>query len=217
MPRRPTATERIYEMLKSQISDGSLPGGVLVTEGAVAEQGDVSRTPVREAFLRLEAEGLLQLFPRQGALVVPVTAVELSEVVEARFLIERWALSRLVEAPSAAVLVALRDAVAEQRAAIDADDADAFYERDRAFHEQLVAGAQNSLLRQFYGSLRDRQMRMGIRRGVLSQVLPSGDAAKLLTDHIEIIAALEQGELAPARLVIDRHEALIAKLLTGHR
>jgi DNA-binding GntR family transcriptional regulator len=204
-------------MLKGQISDGSLPGGVLVTEGAIAEEGAVSRTPVREAFLRLEAEGFLQLFPRQGALVVPVTAVEMSEVVEARFVVERWAVAHLVKSRSEEVLAALRSLVAHQRHAIDIDDADAFYALDRQFHEQVVAGAQNSLMLQFYGTLRDRQMRMGVRRGVLSQVLPSGGADEVLKDHTALMTALEQNSLPEATQAINSHERTVAKLLAGHR
>jgi DNA-binding GntR family transcriptional regulator len=54
----------------------------------------MSRTPVRGAFQQLEPEGLLKLYPKKGALVVPVSAQELEEVIETRWVIERYAIER---------------------------------------------------------------------------------------------------------------------------
>ena len=56
----------------------------------------MSRTPVREAFLRLEAEGLLRLYPQRGALVVPVSSEESRAVIEARLLLEQFAAGKVV-------------------------------------------------------------------------------------------------------------------------
>lgn len=68
-----TAAERAYRFTKAGILDGTLPAGELISEGQVARPLQLSRTPVREAFLQLQAEGLLKLFPKRGALVVPVS------------------------------------------------------------------------------------------------------------------------------------------------
>ena len=90
MPRTTSAsaTEQAYRHVKSRVLDGSLPGGSMTSEGEIAEQLGVSRTPVREAFLRLEAEGLLRLYPKRGALVVPVAPGEADDVLAARLLVE---------------------------------------------------------------------------------------------------------------------------------
>ena len=93
-PSHPSAATRAYDHLKRAILEGTHPGGTLLTEGDVAERLGVSRTPVREALLRLEAEGLVRLYPKKGALVVPVSAQEAHDVVEARALIEEWAADR---------------------------------------------------------------------------------------------------------------------------
>src|ERR671916_2526130 len=71
-----TATNRAYEFTKGRVLDSTFAGGDLITEGEVAAALGMSRTPVREAFLRLEGEGLLRLYPKRGALVVPVSAGE---------------------------------------------------------------------------------------------------------------------------------------------
>src|ERR1700709_2127711 len=60
----------------------------LITEGELADAVGVSRTPVREALLRLQAEGLVTLLPKRGAMVMPVTAAEVGDVLETRRLIE---------------------------------------------------------------------------------------------------------------------------------
>src|SRR3954453_19087466 len=105
------------------------------------EQLGMSRTPVRAAFGQLEAEGLLRLYPKRGALVVPVSAQETEAVIEARWVIERYAIERVSERPG--------DVPAQLRAAIDAqvglEDAAEFVEADRAFHRTLVAGTGNSI------------------------------------------------------------------------
>lgn len=80
----PSAAERAYRHLKRAILEQVHPGGSLISEGEIAEAAGVSRTPVREALLRLEAEGLVALYPKRGALVRPVSAREITDVVEAR-------------------------------------------------------------------------------------------------------------------------------------
>src|SRR5680860_948417 len=80
----PSASARAYAHVKGGILDGTNAGGQFFTEGEVAEAIGVSRTPVREALLRLEVEGLVRLYPKKGAMVVPVSAQEAQDVVEAR-------------------------------------------------------------------------------------------------------------------------------------
>ncbi|NED81777.1 GntR family transcriptional regulator, partial [Streptomyces sp. SID11233] len=81
--------------------DRSYAGGTLLTEGEVADEVGVSRTPVREAMLRLEVEGLLKLYPKKGVLVLPVSAQEIEDVVETRLLVEQHAARKAVPASPA--------------------------------------------------------------------------------------------------------------------
>src|SRR5579884_1614271 len=113
-----SAKERAYHYTKEAVLSGTFAGGELITEGQVADALRMSRTPVREAFLRLEAEGLLRLYPKRGALVVPVSAREIEAVLEARELVEGHALRKVLTRPAtsrAAVVERLRELVAEQR------------------------------------------------------------------------------------------------------
>ena len=92
-----SAADRAYDHTKQRILDGGFAQGSLIGEGEVSDAVGVSRTPVREAFLRLEAEGLLRLYPKRGALVVPISAADVEDVMETRRLLERFAIGRVIE------------------------------------------------------------------------------------------------------------------------
>ena len=68
-PHPGSAAQRAYDFIKWAILNSVIPSGQLITEGTLAQEVGVSRTPVREAMLRLEVEGLLTLLPKKGALI----------------------------------------------------------------------------------------------------------------------------------------------------
>src|SRR5215207_7932836 len=150
-----SASERAYRHVKDRILEGSLPGGDLISEGEIAEALGMSRTPVRAAFGQLEAEGLLRLYPKRGALVVPVSASETEAVMETRWVIERYAIERVIERPGD-----VPERLAASVAAQPGLEGREFVEADREFHRTLVAGTGNEILLALYDSLRDRQRRM---------------------------------------------------------
>src|ERR1700760_1846284 len=93
------AAQRAYTLTKDLILSGHLPAGSLVSEGDIAERLLLSRTPVREAFLRLETEDLLRLIPKRGAVVVAVSPTEAVDVLDVRLALEVAAVQRLVDRP----------------------------------------------------------------------------------------------------------------------
>lgn len=182
----PSAAERAYQHLKRAILEQVYPGGLLVSEGEIAEATGVSRTPVREALLRLETEGLVRLYPKRGALIRPVSAREIADVIEARRLVELHAAERIW--PRRAEL---RDNLAhrldEMRQAHAAGDVTALMATDRAFHATTVETAGNEILAELYHRLRDRQVRMGEAGFRLSP----GWAEAVLDEHAAQLAALD--------------------------
>jgi DNA-binding GntR family transcriptional regulator len=205
-----TATDRAYAFTKDRILDGRLAGGELVSEGDVAAAVGVSRTPVREAFLKLEAEGLLRLYPKRGALVVPVSAAEVEQVIETRALVERFAVERIGRA-SPELATTLEATIEAQERAAAAGDAQAFVDADREFHRLLVTATRNDILVSLHDSLRDRQTRMGL--AALSR-----DGARLqtiMTEHRALLGALRAGD-PDAGAILARHlEATLALLRNG--
>lgn len=152
-----SAAQRVYEHVKTGILDATYPAGTLLTEGLVSERVGVSRTPVREGLLRLEAEGHVRLYPKKGALVVPVSAKEAEDVLEARALVETYAAPR-AWARRDGLDDELEALIADMRRHRDAGDVAAFTQADRTFHERIVSAAGNDVLTRLYRSLRERQL-----------------------------------------------------------
>src|ERR671923_1355593 len=201
--RRPVAaTDRAYEFTKDRVLDSTFAGGELITEGEVAEALGMSRTPVREAFLRLAGEGLLRLYPKRGALVVPVSVAEVEAVMETRMLVERFALDKvLANGPATGIADTLDAAIAEQEVRAAEGDADGFVAVDREFHTTFVTAAGNPIITGLYDSLRDRQRRMVIT----SLLIDTKRITSILVEHRALSAAIRAGELERAQTVLEAH------------
>jgi DNA-binding GntR family transcriptional regulator len=195
-----TAADRAYAHTKERILDGAYEEGQLIGEGEVSDAVGVSRTPVREAFLRLEAEGMLRLFPKRGALVVPISAADVEDVMETRLLIERFAIRRVVEL-ELDLDDQLLTAIATQEEHASSKDAVAFVDADREFHRIFVAATGNAIVLQMHDSLRDQQNRMGLA------ALSRGDdrIARILKEHRAIVKAVTKGDPAAAESLIEAH------------
>ncbi len=201
---RPAAKDRALEYVKSQVLTGAFPGGELISEGEVAAALGMSRTPVREAFLRLEADGLLRLYPQRGALVVPVSSEEARAVIEARLVLEQFAATKVVgRGPAActAVFQRLSAELQRQRDAAAAPNWREFLEADRAFHDVTLKESGNTILSDFYSSLRDRQMRMTGE----SLIHDGQRMATILDEHRSIAEALRDGDLPRTLKVVQTH------------
>jgi DNA-binding GntR family transcriptional regulator len=196
----PAAKDRVYAHVKERILDGEHPGGTLLSEGEVAAALSVSRTPVREAFLLLEAEGLMRLYPKRGALVVAVSPEEVRDVMETRLLVERHAAAR-VAARGPDLAAALADLLREQERLVARGDHAAFVRSDREFHRVVVAAAGNAVLTRLYDTLRDRQRRMGAASIARDPEL----AARFLEGHRAIARALAAGDPAAAEEAVREH------------
>ena len=211
-PGRPAAKDRALDYVKSQVLTGAFPGGELISEGEVASALGMSRTPVREAFLRLEAEGLLRLYPQRGALVVPVSAEEARAVIEARLLLEQFATGKLVgrgPAVCATVFERLSGELQRQRDAAAKPDWQEFLDADRAFHQITIEESGNRILSDFYSSLRDRQTRM-IRDSVMRD---RQRMTTIMDEHRVIGEALRDGDLDRARNAVQTHLASTVRAL----
>ncbi len=194
------------DYVKTQLLTGAFPGGELISEGDVATALGMSRTPVREAFLRLEAEGLLRLYPQRGALVVPVSPDEVRAVIEARLVLEQFAATKVAglgPAVRAALFERLSGELHRQRDAAAAGDWHEFLDSDRAFHALTVDESQNAILSSFYSTLRDRQMRM-----IGESALRDPDrVTTILDEHAGIAEALRDGDLPRALQAVQTHLA----------
>ncbi|MER6852987.1 GntR family transcriptional regulator [Streptomyces flaveolus] len=208
--KRPPAADRVYTHVKQGVLDRSYEGGALLTEGELAEAVGVSRTPVREALLRLEMEGLIKLYPKKGALVLPVSAQEIADVVETRLLVEEYAARRAVPTPPGLV-ERLEELLVRQKEQAAAGKLAEAAVTDRCFHAEIVRSGGNDILSRLYDQLRDRQLRMGV---AVMHSHPDR-IAKTLTEHEEILNALRLGDAEAAVDVVHRHVGWFSHLARG--
>lgn len=200
----PSAAQRVYDHTKNAILDGRVQGGELITEGEVAGDLAVSRTPVREAFLRLEAEGWMRLYPKRGALVTPVPDGEREEIRDARVLTECHAVATLsVAGPARTVLAAeqMRHELAHQQQACRADQTEAFARHDAEFHAVLVEAAGNTLLTKFYRSLAERQRRV---TALTVRALPLA-RQDVIDEHTRLADLVAAGDEPAFREALEQH------------
>ena len=186
LARRSSSAARAYEVAKERLLDGSWEPGTLLSENELAKELGISRTPVREAFLQLEAEDLLDLYPRRGALVKPISPSEADDVLEARLLIEPHCAARVADR-GGPVVAALGASVAEQERALR-EGGTSFVIADRDFHRLIVAANGNELLTRQYDALRDRQQRIT----ATAVAWDPGRIAGFIAEHRGIAEAIER-------------------------
>jgi DNA-binding GntR family transcriptional regulator len=205
-----SASERAYQQVKGQILAGTLAGGELISEGEIATVLGTSRTPVREAFLRLEAEGWMKLYPKRGALIVPVPADEAEHVITARFVVETAAVRMLASRDRTSLMTDLRAALGRQAVHADADEVDEFTIADAAFHRMFVEAAGNPLLEGFYDTLRDRQLRMTST----SVQRDRAQMQRIISQHTELAELVEAGDADGFAASLAAHLAAVHNLRT---
>jgi DNA-binding GntR family transcriptional regulator len=208
---RVAAKDRAHDYVKRQVLTGAFPGGELISEGEVAAALGMSRTPVREAFLRLEAEGLLRLYPQRGALVVPVSSGESRAVIEARLVLEQFAVRKVIgrgAAVRASVFERLSAELQRQRDAVAQSDWEEFSDADRAFHDVTLQESGNAIVAGFYSSLRDRQMRMN-----RELVMHEERITTILDEHRVIAEAVRDGDVQRTDEALRMHLASTMRTL----
>ena len=136
--RRITSATQIFEALRAEIVASHLQPGTPLADRTLVERFGVSRTPVREALIRLAEIGLVDVRPQFGTFVsrVPVSAIP--EAVLIRKALEGITVEKAAEAALPERLEPLRHAIRRQKAAAAADDKDTFHEADEAFHAAIA-------------------------------------------------------------------------------
>ncbi|WP_181138987.1 GntR family transcriptional regulator [Streptomyces sp. Ru72] len=208
--KQPPAADRVYTHVKQGVLERRYQGGTLLTEGELADEVGVSRTPVREALLRLEVEGLIKLYPKKGALVLAVSAQEIADVIETRQLVEEHAARKAVSAPPG-LIERLEELLARQKEQAAAGDLAGAALTDRTFHAEIVRSGGNEILSRLYDQLRDRQLRMGV---AVMHSHPDR-IAKTLSEHEEILQALRSGDAEAAVDIVHRHVSWFSHLARG--
>ena len=154
---RESRVETAYAAVRQRILDNLYPPGHQALESELAAELGISRTPVREALIRLANEGLVEVVPRHGMRVLPVSATDMAEIYIVLTALESAAADLLARRrPSDAELKPLVEATHAMTRALKADDLDAWADADERFHQRLVELAGNRTLIDAVQRLGDR-------------------------------------------------------------
>ena len=196
-----TRVESAYDRLKEEIRTNQVPPGFQATEPEFAQRLGMSRTPVREALIRLEAEGLVELIPRRGARVLPIRPDDMREIYQILTALEPDAAADIAARKlSKAQLAPLEQATADMETALKRNDLDAWAAADDRFHLTLLDLYGNQRLSNFVTSLFDQVHRARIVT-LRMRDLPIQSTA----EHREILEHLRTGDTSAARRAFRQH------------
>ncbi len=138
-PQKPSQVDRAYGELKADILANRLPAGFQAPEPEIAERLGMSRTPVREALLRLQSDGLIELIPRRGAKVLPISFEDMREIYEILTALEPEAAAGLAaRSDKDPIFQALNPTVLAMEQALAEEDLEAWALADEQFHLNLL-------------------------------------------------------------------------------
>ncbi|KVS41253.1 GntR family transcriptional regulator [Burkholderia ubonensis] len=209
-PTPSSRAELVYVSVREDIFDMHLLPGDRVTEASIAERFSVSRTPAREALLRLQSDGLMRGYVRGGWEVVPIDLKRFDDLYEMRQLIETFAVSKLFDQdgavrPDVLPLLERLEHVWKVPPARRLRDGREMVALDEAFHQAIVWAADNAELTSAMQRVTDRI------RVVRRLDLVRGDCIdETYDEHVAIIDAIRHGNK-------DLGIALIAQHIEGSR
>lgn len=200
--------EQVLDRLRDDIVRGVLPPGTPVIEADVSERLQVSRTPVREALIKLTEEGLVRVYPQRGSFVAPIQIEAVREAQFVREHLECAVIGEAAERMTPAWLSRLQDNVEQLKRAAQQADADQLFSLDDAFHALIadcagMAGVWRTIL----------QAKTHLDRVRRQSVLDQGDMERMLAEHQAVLAALETRDAAKAAAAMREHLRAIFRIV----
>ncbi len=210
-------TQRAVRDLRQMILSGELAAGTDHLESELAETLGMSRTPIREAALMLESKGLLEMRPRKGVRILPVSSDDMREIYDILTELESLAAQRAAEAGySKDELAVLAGSIAKMDQAIEAEDLEAWAEADELFHQELVRLGGNKRVEAIVAMMSD-QVRRARATTLFIRPLP----VKSNEDHRVVFQAISEGRPDVARKRHREHrlqaQAMLCGILEKHR
>ncbi len=209
-------TDRAVAVLKEKILANELLPGSNHLESELAEMLDMSRTPVREALLVLEAQGLVEIRPRRGIRILPLSAQDMKEIYQLLTELESLAAAEVAaKGLSKKELAGLETCLERMETALKKQDRVAWAEADDQFHRKLVDLAGNRRLKQAVQMFWDQAHRA---RLVTLHMRPAPHRSN--QDHRALLRAIARGDVDAARKLHREHRIgaceLIVSLLSKH-
>ena len=197
--RRLSVAVQVFDLIRREIVDSTLAPGSPLSEHALSQRFGVSRTPIREALLRLAEEGLVQIVPQVGTYV---TRISLAKVYEAQFIREALECAAVRAAARSTLLdiALLRAIMIEQKAAAQTGAVEEFYVADEALHAAIAAAS--GFPRVWTVAMNEKLQLDRVRMLDMSH---RPDLGELVVQHSAIVAALAAQDMDAAEAAMRLH------------
>ncbi|WP_410218822.1 GntR family transcriptional regulator [Paracoccus sp. (in: a-proteobacteria)] len=197
-PMRVSVVEQLHAKLRAAIIDNALPPGTRMSEAEVAVQHGISRQPVREAFIKLANENLLEIRPQRGTYVARIS---IPDVMDARFVreaVEADIIKLVARSPDPALIEDLRAQLKSQETLIGGSARD-FMEADEVFHRTLAEGADKGRAWRVVVEMKAQMDRV---RFLSSMHFP---VDRLIEQHQAVVDAIAAGDAEGAERALRLH------------
>jgi DNA-binding GntR family transcriptional regulator len=188
------------EAIREAIINGVLKPRERLMEIQLADELGVSRTPIREAFRKLELEGFIVMVPRKGAYVADISFKDIADVFEIRAALEGLASALAAERITDEELEEMERLLVEKAEAIGNNDMERLVEVDTKFHEAIYRASRNQRLFTIINNLREQ-----IQRFRTQSLSYPGRMKQSLDEHRSIVEAIQSRDTALARQVAQEH------------
>ena len=212
---RRTHADDVFQALYQDIVTLRLMPGAKMSEVEIANQFSVSRQPVRDAFARLGNLGLLLIRPQKATVVRKFSILEIAHARFVRTAVEVEVLRRTIQRWPGIDTTGFRECIAQQKAAVDANETDRFHELDYQFHKMLCTASGFDMAFTTIAEMKSKVDRLCL----LSLEEPT-EMEILLQDHKRIIAALDGNDFPALETAIRRHlarlDAVVERIHAKH-
>lgn len=192
--------QRAYQIIRLGIRDLILPPGSMILEREVGEALQMSRTPVREALVRLETEGLLRLVPRKGFVVEPIEKEDLREIYEVAENLEGLAVELATEIMTEEEIGCLEDINVQLEKALQNNQLNLWAHLDHEFHSSVIQFSKNKRLETLIDVYSDQ-----LYRARLYTIHNRPILIKSIDEHKAMIACMKAKEGLAGRTIMQSH------------
>ena len=214
-PPRPrgSGTQNVYTVLRGEILAMGLPPGSPLDEVRLSERFGMSRTPIREALLRLSGEGLVTTLPNRNTVVAAIDFASLPTYFDALTLMYRVTTRSAAQHGGPQAMGDIRKRQREFTAAVEAQDAFAMIEANREFHVAIAELGGNAYYTGFFARLLDEGRRiLRLYYRTFDDRLPR----QYVDEHEEMIAAIEARDMELADRLAIKHASQIVRQIQDY-
>jgi len=195
-----TGRDEAYEKIKNLLNTGELKAGDVTSVNELIEKLNMSRSPVRDAILRLNDEGIVQVIPRKGIFVSGVFSKDIKDLFQLRLAIELFAVDKIIDYAHYDSLKELDEIIALQEESAKKGDNESFLSHDEYFHIKMVEILNNERMNKIIQNSREQLALYGFK-----SLTFHANAIESVDEHKKILEAIKQKDRKTARYMLTKH------------